>query len=115
MFDVSSGKQVRTIGKPGGQIGKYDPATIFAPSAMTIDANGKLWVVEQTFQPKRITRWNRDGTFEKQFLGGTHYGGGGMMDPGDRTVVNHLGMKFRLDWEKRTSTLEARLSQYVGG
>jgi len=38
-----------------------------------------------------------------------------MMDPGDRTVVNHLGMKFRLDWEKRTTRLEARLAVYGGG
>ncbi|WP_439631054.1 hypothetical protein [Gemmata sp.] len=114
VFDPATGKGVRTIGKAGG-IGPYDPATFTEPVAMAIDSAGKVWVVEQTFQPKRISRWTREGQYESEWLGPTHYGGGGMMDPGDRTVVNHLGMKFRLDWEKRTTRLEARLAPYGGG
>ena len=114
VLNLATKQLVRTIGKPGA-IGPYDPATFTEPVSITIDAAGKLWVVEQTFQPKRISRWTREGQYESEWLGPTHYGGGGMMDPSDRTVVNHLGMKFRLDWEKRTTKLEARLAPYGGG
>lgn len=92
--------------------GWYDPEELTVPVALTLDRNGKVWIVEQHFQPKRISRWSRDGKFEKDFMGPTHYGGGGVMDPGDRTVVNHLGMKFRIDYEQRTWQLESRLLSY---
>lgn len=115
VINPANGQLVRTIGKADGKLGLYDPSTFTEPVAMTLDSTGKLWVVEQTFQPKRISRWSREGQFEGEWLGPTHYGGGGMMDPGDRTVINHLGMKFRLDWQRRTTKLEARLAYYGGG
>ncbi len=114
VFDPASGQEQRRIGKPGGQLGPFDPETFTAPSAMALDTRGKLWVVEQHFQPKRISRWSRDGQFEKDFMGPTHYGGGGLMDPGDRSVINHLGMKFRFNWDDRTWKLESRLAPYDG-
>jgi hypothetical protein len=36
------------------------------------------------------------------------------MDPRDRSVINHLGMKFRFNWEDRTWKLESRLWPYDG-
>ena len=112
VFDLDSGQERRRIGKPGGQLGPFDPESLTEPSAMALDTAGKLWIVEQHFQPKRISRWSREGRFEKDFMGPTHYGGGGVMDPRDRSVINHLGMKFRMNWTDRTWTLESRLAPY---
>jgi hypothetical protein len=112
VFDPSDGKPVRTFGRPGGDVGPYDPQELSVPSSMSFDRNDKLWIVETHFQPKRITRWSKTGTLEKEFYGPTHYGGGGMLDPGDRTVINHLGMKFRIDYATRSWRLESRLARY---
>lgn len=111
VFDPRDGRTVRTIGTPGGlRAGPWDPARMGNVSAMAIDHSGKLWIVEHQFQPKRISRWSLDGRFEKEMLGPTHYGGGGHMDPGDRTVVNHYGMKFRIDYDKKSWRLESILA-----
>lgn len=109
IFDATHRKLVRSIGTPdGNMLGPWDPAHFDAPSFMTLDANGKIWVTEQSYQPKRVSRWTRDGAFEKEFLGPTNYGGGGYMDPGDHTVVNHLGMKFKINYATRTWKMESR-------
>jgi len=112
VFDPTMGKLVRSFGKAGGRVGPYDPQELADPVALAIDPQDKLWIVEQNFQPKRISRWSNDGKIEKQLMGPTHYGGGGKLDPGDKTVVNHLGMKFRIDYATRTWKLESRLAQY---
>lgn len=111
VFDPKTGEQLRTFGKPPKE-GWYDPEELAVPVSLAIDTRDKVWIVEQHFQPKRISRWSPDGKFEKDFMGPTHYGSGGIMDQGDRTVVNHLGMKFRIDYDKRTWILESRLLSY---
>ena len=115
VFDLPAGREVRRFGKHGGQSGPYDPTELTTPTALALDANDKVWLVEQHFQPKRISRWSKLGAVERQLFGPTHYGGGGMLDPGDRTVINHLGMKFRIDYATRTWKLESRLAPYGGG
>lgn len=113
VFDLKSAQQVRTIGTPGGtQLGPWDPTRLTEPVAMTIDASNKLWIVDSSFQPKRISRWSLDGQYEKDFMGPTHYGSGGFVDPGDHTVVSHLGMKFRMDFTNRTWRMESILHGY---
>ena len=113
VFDPRIGARVRTIGTPGGTPeGPWDPTRLTEPVAMAFDSAGKLWIVDQSFQPKRISRWSADGHFEQDFMGPTHYGGGGFVDPGDHTVVNHLGMKFRVDYTNRTWKLESILHTY---
>lgn len=115
VFDPANGKLVRQFGKSGPKLGPYDPTELTNPVAMSIDNEDHIWLVEQNFQPKRITRWNKAGEVELQLLGPTHYGGGGMLDPGDKTVINHLGMKFRIDYATRKSILESRLAHYSAG
>ncbi len=115
VFNVDSGKLVREFGQPGGGVGPYDPRELSVPVAMVFDPDDKLWIVEQHFQPKRISRWSKIGQVEKQLFGPTHYGGGGMLDGGDKTVINHLGMKFRIDYATRTWKLESRLAAYGCG
>jgi hypothetical protein len=112
VFDPSTGRQVRVIGTPGGpQVGPWDPTRMNYPSMIAFDRAGKLWVTEAYYQPKRVSRWSRDGKLEKSFLGPTYYGGsaGGQcgggeawMDPRNRSVVNFDGMKFVIDWETKS-------------
>jgi len=110
VFDSTTGKFLRVIGTPGGpQLGPWDATRLQNPAGMTLDANGKLWLAENNWQPKRITRWSRDGKLEKQFLGPTQYGGGGQLDPGDRNVLNFDGMKFVIDWPTRSWKLDSVL------
>ncbi len=112
VFDPATGKLLRTIGRKR-RLGPWEPSSFAAIADIYIDRNDKLWVVERHFQPKRIGRFDAStGRFEKDFMGPTHYGGGGFMDPGDRTVLNHLGMKFRIDYKKKTWRLEAILHPY---
>jgi hypothetical protein len=114
VFDLQTGQQVRTIGTPGGtRVGPWDPTRLTEPVAMTIDASNKLWIVDSSFQPKRISRWSLDGKFEKDFMGPTHYSGGGFVDPGDHSVVNHLGMKFRMDFTNKTWRMESIVHGYM--
>ncbi|MEI9999109.1 MAG: hypothetical protein WDO13_08015 [Verrucomicrobiota bacterium] len=49
--------------------------------------------------------WNPDGTLWKAFYGPPRYGGGGILDPQDKTKFLYDGMEFHLDWDKGTSQL----------
>jgi len=102
VFNPKTGALERTIGKAGGQrVGPWDPERLDNPLGITVDAAGKLWVADCTYQPKRIQRYSRDGKVEKWFLGPTAYGGGGWLDSGDTSIVNYNGMKFIIDWKTR--------------
>jgi hypothetical protein len=99
-------KLVRTFGKPGvPTAGPYDPNHINNPRGLAIDPNGRLWIAEEDAQPKRVSVWNPDGTLAKAFYGPAEYGGGGSVDPRDKTKLYYNGMEFHLDFEKGTSQL----------
>lgn len=112
VFNVVTGAQVRTIGTPGGQrLGSWDPTRVDNPSGVAVAADGKVWVVDYSSQPKRVSRWTRDGKLEQFFLGPTQYGGGGCLDPGDKSVLNFNGMKFKIDWTTHTWALDSLLKR----
>lgn len=107
VFD-KTGKLLRTLLKPGGQqLGAWDPERVDRPTGIAIDVAGKLWVMDQSYQPKRVMRLSRDGKVEKIFLGPTAYGGGGWLDEGDKSVLNYNGMKFVIDWQTRAWKLDS--------
>jgi hypothetical protein len=94
------GKLLRTIGEPGGrEVGPYNPRRMENPQGIAIDARGNLWVAEQDFQPKRTSVWSPDGEFSKEFIGPSRYGGGGRIDPKDKSRIYYKGMEFSLDWD----------------
>jgi hypothetical protein len=105
------GQLIRTIGHPGTpQVGPYDPWHMQYPRGLTVTSDGRLWVAEQSFVPKRVSIWTLDGQFVKAMYGPTWYGGGGALDPRDRTrFFTHGGgggMEFRLDWDRGTAELQ---------
>ena len=82
-----SGKKLRVIGKPGKPAqGLYDPAHMNDPAGLTLDDRGRLWVAENNYQPKRVSVWDsRTGALLHAYYGPYKYGGGGTLDPSDRT------------------------------
>ncbi|MCY3018217.1 MAG: hypothetical protein NTW87_04190, partial [Planctomycetota bacterium] len=70
-------------------------------------------VADWCWAPKRVVRFTADGKPDKEFLGPTQYGGGGTMDCRDRRVIYYAGMKFVIDWDKRTWVLDSLMGQVV--
>jgi hypothetical protein len=105
VFDPA-GKPLRVIGNPGApKAGPYDPLHMNNPNGLTIDGNGHLWVAETDFQPKRVSVWTLDGRLVRAFYGPSEYGGGGRLDPVDKTRFYYHGMEFQLDWRRGVDRL----------
>ncbi len=112
VFDpAGDGRPLRVIGTPGGRIaGPWDPYRFTSNPAVSvdleIDGRDQLWIVECDFIPKRISCWSLDGTFKKDFLGNTAYGGGGCLDPYDKSRIFYGPMEFSLDWKTGASSIK---------
>jgi hypothetical protein len=110
------GRFLRAFGKPGAPAaGPYDPDHMNHPRGITVDSKGRLWVAEDDFQPKRVSVWSPDGKLERAYYGPSEYGGGGSLDPQDKTRFLYHGMEFRFDWDKGTSRLERVLFRPAPG
>jgi hypothetical protein len=102
------GRPLRVIGTPGrASVGPYDPAHMQNPNGLTIDGEDRLWVAETDYLPKRLSVWTLDGRPVEAFYGPPQYGGGGCVDPVDKTRFFYAdsggGMELRLDWDRGTS------------
>ncbi|HUS58532.1 MAG TPA: hypothetical protein VM141_07755 [Planctomycetota bacterium] len=75
-------------------------------TAIDVDKLDQLWVVDHSYWPKRVSVWSTDGTFKKEFLGPTQYGGGGVLDPYDKTKLYYGPLEFELHWEKGATRLK---------
>ncbi len=101
-----AGKFLRAIGKPGVPMaGPYDRLHMNNPDGLTIDSSNRLWVTENDYQPKRVSVWTLDGELVRAFYGPGEYGGGGKLDPEDKTRFYYHGMEFQLDWDQGTDRL----------
>lgn len=95
-----------TIGKPGKPAtGPYDPLHMNTPNGLAIDSQGRIWVAEADNHPRRVSVWSPAGELARAFYGPTEYGGGGTLDPQDRTRFFYKGLEFELDWEKGTDRI----------
>lgn len=102
----TQGIRIATIGTPGGPYqGRYDPSRMVNPSGLTFGPDGKLWVTEQRWNPKRILAWDLDKrqvVYEK--FGMPHYGGDGSgFDPKNPRRWIGLGCFWDVDVEAGTS------------
>ena len=101
-----AGKFLHAIGHPGPmRAGPYDPLHMNNPKGITIDSSNHLWVAEEDLQPKRISVWTLDGNLVKSFTGSAEYGGGGSLDPSDKTKFYYHAMEFHLDWKTGADTI----------
>ena len=124
VFDASW-KKVREIGKRGGRpaTGFFDANAMRNPRQIALDAQGRLWVTEATFQPKRTSVWSRDGGGSRRapgpkagpsasgqplaallfdLVGTTAYSAGGLINPFDHTRGFCEEVEYRIDAEKQT-------------
>ncbi len=101
------GHLLRTIGKRGGRAeGRYDPMAMDNPAGIAVDADGQLWVTENSQYPRRVSVWTPNGDLVREFVGGARYGGGGSIS-GDRGYYG--GMRFKLREAPDQGELEAVL------
>jgi hypothetical protein len=105
------GMLVRRIGHPGApRVGPYDPSHMNHPRGLTVASDGRLWVAEDWRVPKRVSVWTLDGELVRAMYGPTWYGGGGSLDPRDRTRFfvhgDGGGMEFKLDWDRGKAELK---------
>ncbi|MDQ2799910.1 MAG: PA14 domain-containing protein, partial [Armatimonadota bacterium] len=98
---TAQGKFLRAIGEAGRpKLGVYDPHQMHQPHGVTIDSLNRLWVAETDFVPKRVSIWNtRTGNLLQAFYGPMEYGGGGALDPADKTRFYYSGLEFALNWQ----------------
>jgi hypothetical protein len=106
------GKALRSIGTPGGRPlpGKWDPNGLRNPAGIAVDAQGRIWVAEETMFPKRVSVWTPEGQLVTDYLGPTTYGGmGAAADPADKTRVFGNGCEWRLDYDQNQAVPVANL------
>ncbi|HTU26125.1 MAG TPA: hypothetical protein VMF30_12040, partial [Pirellulales bacterium] len=97
---AADGKIVRTIGRAGGRalLGPWTPEGMRFVDGIVLDAQGKVWVMENDAAPRRVSAWNADGTLAHEFFGGTSYGApGGSICPSDPFVMAGQGCEWRID------------------
>ena len=113
VFDASGlagsgqAKLLREVGEPGGyQVGPWNVNRLQDITALAVDREGKLWCVSESYWPKRISCWSPEGKFLREYLGPTAYGGGGVLDPGDKRRMFYGPLEFEIDWETGASRLK---------
>lgn len=102
----ADGKYLRSLGKEGGRpaIGRFDPTGLLQPRGMTLDAKGRLWVMEAIDSPKRVSVWDpQTGALVKEFFGDAHYSAFIWMDPEHPDEVYCDGALWTVDLDKQTS------------
>jgi len=101
LFD-KQGKCLRTVGGRGPRKrGPWDPCTVQSPTGVALDAEGKLWVAECQYSPKRIACFTPEGTLYTECFGPAEYGGGGFLDP-DLKSFYYRSAHFALDFPAGT-------------
>lgn len=109
VYDATTFKQLLIIGQPGGaQLGTYNEQQMQFPYGLALDDAGQLWVAEADWMPKRVSVWDaKTGTLKRALYGPPHYGGGGTIDPTDKTRLffGEYGctIEFKLDWKTGTA------------
>jgi hypothetical protein len=107
-----NGRFRNNIGRPGPrQAGPYEPTSFGELCAIAVDEEGEfLWAVYPHEDPRRVIKMRTDGTFVQDYLGNTHYGGGGVLDPWDKTRLWYKNVLFRVDWEQGIASVGALVS-----
>ncbi len=100
------GKHVEAVGAPGGPYkGAYDPNRMVNPTGLTFGPEGKLWVTEKRWNPKRVMAWDlqkKAVVYEK--FGIPHYGGDGSgFDPENPRRWIGLGCFWDIDIQNNTA------------
>jgi hypothetical protein len=115
VFDAA-GNKIRDIGKPGGrpEPGRYDENAMRNPAQIAIDSRGRLWVTEETVQPKRTSVWGPDGRLALDLAGTTGYAAGGIVNPFDTARAFSERVEYRIDAAAQSFTPLSSLPDALG-
>lgn len=109
-----AGQHLRSIGHPGGaRPGPWDPERFLEVNDLFVDQADSLWVVESQYVPRRIVQFKTDGTFVKELLGNTNYGGGGVLDRHDKSRLYFHHVEFSLDWKTGQSRIKGLMADWL--
>ena len=101
VFDRDGKPTGQAIGRKGGRslLGPWTPDGMAFIASLAVDAQGKLWVAEQDYVPKRFSCWDtKSGQLVKEFFGPTTYGAlGGAINPQDPYLMVGQGCEWRID------------------
>ena len=69
----------RAFGKRGGRPGQghFEPDGLYSPTGLAVAKDGAVWVAECSRRPRRVSVWNPDGTFRRDYIGNTGYSASG--------------------------------------
>lgn len=99
----AQGKKLGEIGKRGGRAanGAFDANAMRNPAQIAVDSKGRLWVAEETNNPKRTSIWNVSGSSMGKLvrdLNGTgSYSGAGAINPFDPTMAFAENTIWKID------------------
>ncbi len=98
----ADGKPVTQIGKRGGRPhnGAFIAEAMLNPAGIAIDSLNRLWVTEETSNPKRTSVWDvTTGKLLKDLSGTTSYAGAGTVNHFDPSMGFADQTVYRLNWE----------------
>ncbi len=100
------GRVVRTIGRAGGRplSGAFDEQGMRNPAQLAVDRLGRVWVAEQTGNPKRTSVWSADGALALQLNGTTGYAAAGAINPHNPSMAFASDAVFRIDLDRGSWT-----------
>ncbi len=104
-----NGTLLATYGKKGGRAraGKFDAQGMREVSSIAVDAKGRVWTVEFTDFPRRVSVWGTNGKLDKDFIGNTGYCGSGVvLHPQDVGRAFVGPNEFLLDETNHTAKME---------
>jgi hypothetical protein len=98
----ADGKLVGEIGKRGGRPhnGAFIDGAMRLPAQIAIDSNARLWVAEETANPKRTSVWSLDGALVFDLNGTTSYAGAGAINADDPTMAFSDNTVYHIDLAK---------------
>ncbi|MFZ2658051.1 MAG: FlgD immunoglobulin-like domain containing protein [Victivallales bacterium] len=99
------GKLLREIGKRGGRPnnGAFIADAMREPGQISVDSKNRLWVTEETMNPKRTSVWDAgSGKLVKDLVGTATYSGTGAINPFDSTMAFSNDTVYRIDLGKGT-------------
>ena len=105
---VSELKRIATIGEPGGhRPGPWNARRMRVPMAMAVedrgDASSQVWMVENSFSPRRVSVWSPSGDFMHDYIGNTRYSASGGFLSDDIPDLGFVdGVSFRIDYANAT-------------
>ncbi|HSI83786.1 MAG TPA: hypothetical protein VK970_08375 [Candidatus Methylacidiphilales bacterium] len=101
----SKGEQIAMLGKKGGRPvrGLFDPSAMTRVNSIAYDAKGRLWAAERFNFPRRFSVWKKDGSLDKDFVGGTGYAATSTFLHDTNPELAYCGpIEMKLDREKGT-------------